>query len=90
MGTRMPGEGFEPPTFGLQNRCTTTVLTRLKAREEIKINRTPPVAASLGTISDFPEMIQMSSISRIYCRRSVPGTVSNSGRPFGWGASGKI
>ena len=24
----MPGEGFEPPTFGLQNRCTTTVLTR--------------------------------------------------------------
>ncbi len=26
--TVMPGEGFEPPTFGLQNRCTTTVLTR--------------------------------------------------------------
>ena len=26
----MPGEGFEPPTFGLQNRCTTTVLTRPK------------------------------------------------------------
>jgi hypothetical protein len=24
----MPGEGFEPPAFGLQNRCTTTVLTR--------------------------------------------------------------
>ena len=28
----MPGEGFEPPTFGLQNRCTTTVLTRLPVR----------------------------------------------------------
>src|ERR1700712_1193680 len=26
----MPGEGFEPPTFGLQNRYTTTVLTRQK------------------------------------------------------------
>ncbi len=26
----MPGEGFEPPTFGLQNRCTTAVLTRRK------------------------------------------------------------
>ena len=26
--TLVPGEGFEPPTFGLQNRCTTTVLTR--------------------------------------------------------------
>ena len=24
----MPGEGFEPPTFGLQNRCTTAVLFR--------------------------------------------------------------
>ncbi len=24
----VPGEGFEPPTFGLQNRCTTPVLTR--------------------------------------------------------------
>jgi hypothetical protein len=27
----VPGEGFEPPTFGLQNRCTTTVLTRQAA-----------------------------------------------------------
>jgi hypothetical protein len=24
----VPAEGFEPPTFGLQNRCTTTVLSR--------------------------------------------------------------
>src|SRR6185437_8770435 len=24
----VPGEGLEPPTFGLQNRCTTAVLTR--------------------------------------------------------------
>jgi hypothetical protein len=28
MLSMVPGEGFEPPTFGLQNRCTTTVLTR--------------------------------------------------------------
>ena len=27
-GYLVPGEGFEPPTFGLQNRCTATVLTR--------------------------------------------------------------
>ena len=26
--TMVPGEGLEPPTFGLQNRCTATVLTR--------------------------------------------------------------
>ena len=25
----MPGEGIEPPTFGLQNRCSTAELTRL-------------------------------------------------------------
>ena len=25
----VPGEGFELPTFGLQNRCSTTELTRL-------------------------------------------------------------
>lgn len=23
----VPGDGFEPPTFGLQNHCTTAVLT---------------------------------------------------------------
>ena len=27
----VPAEGFEPPTFGLQNRCTTTVLSRPRA-----------------------------------------------------------
>jgi hypothetical protein len=27
-GRVVPGEGLEPPTFGLQNRCTTAVLTR--------------------------------------------------------------
>ena len=30
----MPGEGFEPPTFGLQNRCTATVLTRPTCRRD--------------------------------------------------------
>ena len=28
----MPGEGIEPPTNGLQNRCSTAELTRLKRR----------------------------------------------------------
>ena len=27
-GAMVPGAGFEPATFGLQNRCTTAVLTR--------------------------------------------------------------
>jgi hypothetical protein len=29
----VPAEGFEPPTYGLQNRCTTTVLSRQSARD---------------------------------------------------------
>jgi hypothetical protein len=29
----VPGEGFEPPTNGLQNRCSTTELTRRNSRE---------------------------------------------------------
>ena len=28
MKSLVPGEGLEPPTNGLQNRCTTAVLTR--------------------------------------------------------------
>src|SRR5579875_4111667 len=31
----MPGEGFEPPAFGLQNRCTTAVLTRPRIRASL-------------------------------------------------------
>ena len=33
----MPAEGFEPPTYGLQNRCTTTVLSR--HRRIVRIHR---------------------------------------------------
>ena len=36
LGWLVPGEGFEPPTFGLQNRCTTTVLTRRAAWLTVK------------------------------------------------------
>ena len=36
----VPAEGFEPPTFGLQNRCTTTVLSRPASAR--------PTAASLS------------------------------------------
>ena len=28
MWLMVPAEGFEPPTYCLQNRCTTTVLSR--------------------------------------------------------------
>ena len=31
-GKLVPVEGIEPPTFGLQNRCTTAVLNRHEGR----------------------------------------------------------
>ncbi len=34
----VPAEGFEPPTFGLQNRCTTTVLSRLTLNKVERLN----------------------------------------------------
>jgi hypothetical protein len=34
----LPAEGFEPPTYGLQNRCTTTVLSRHIYKKSIQIN----------------------------------------------------
>jgi hypothetical protein len=33
----VPAEGFEPPTYGLQNRCTTTVLSRHSAHSAVRI-----------------------------------------------------
>jgi hypothetical protein len=31
----VPGRGFEPLTNGLQNRCSTTELTRLRVKEVV-------------------------------------------------------
>ncbi len=42
----VPGEGFEPPTFGLQNRCTATVLTR---RNQILTRFRAAFATNLAT-----------------------------------------
>src|SRR6202030_3326837 len=39
-GRMMPAEGFEPPTYGLQNRCTTTVLSRRGAGSYYSVWRT--------------------------------------------------
>src|SRR5260370_2149870 len=39
----VPAAGFEPATYGLQNRCTTTVLSRQSARD---YNRTGRSAGS--------------------------------------------
>jgi hypothetical protein len=46
----MPAEGFEPPTYGLQNRCTTTVLSRhindLRAIPTLRVSA--HVSATIG------------------------------------------
>ncbi len=48
----VPAEGFEPPTFGLQNRCTTTVLSRHvhNGRERLYYQKTPNVQPSVAAI----------------------------------------
>ena len=46
----MPGEGLEPPTFGLQNRCTAAVLARQDG-------------AGAGGVLHQPLLLQLSSIS---------------------------
>ena len=45
----VPGEGFEPPAFGLQNRCTTTVLTRRNSLVFIRFRGFAPVSSPLDT-----------------------------------------
>jgi hypothetical protein len=35
----VPAEGFEPPTYGLQNRCTTTVLSRQSGADYNRLGR---------------------------------------------------
>src|SRR3981189_705817 len=44
----VPAEGFEPPTYGLQNRCTTTVLSRLWSWGPIIADPTSRYLRSLG------------------------------------------
>ncbi len=52
----MPGEGFEPPTFGLQNRCTTTVLTR------------PQWGSTTARLAWKPEAIPLKSLYKLGAR----------------------
>jgi hypothetical protein len=54
----VPGEGLEPPTFGLQNRCTTTVLTRREARQQPKTFGKPTVEVPSENISDISRLFQ--------------------------------
>ena len=37
-GLVVPDEGIEPPTFGLQNRCSTAELIRLPVRDGSEIS----------------------------------------------------
>jgi hypothetical protein len=52
----VPGEGFEPPTFGLQNRCTATVLTRLinVIYKAVRARRNPRTAVATEIATEPP------------------------------------
>jgi hypothetical protein len=64
----VPGEGFEPPTFGLQNRCTATVLTRpIPLIYSLYSRRSKiPVATEFGT-----EPAHLLSVSAIIAPRKA-------------------
>ena len=70
-GRLVPGEGFEPPTFGLQNRCTTAVLTRHGARPGLEIIRKPPPAAIVSDvvpiIQGFATMVGLTTTPDLAC-----------------------
>jgi hypothetical protein len=83
----VPGEGFEPPTFGLQNRCTTTVLTRQKflvAMTCISWIARPPARDASGKESQ-EEFGQR-------CARGERGDHlrRNFGRPWAMGSDSKL
>src|ERR1700740_66190 len=48
----VPGEGLEPPTNGLQNRCSTTELTRQLAHNTRKL-LTSLLGQTVGLVPDF-------------------------------------
>ena len=68
----VPGEGLEPPAFGLQNRCTTTVLTRQEAKQKTGYLGKAPVAAPPTLLSDLSRLFQMFTALLTHCPRSVP------------------
>jgi hypothetical protein len=51
----VPAEGFEPPTYGLQNRCTTTVLSRHFEDTASGPLTAYSTAAGSGAIKRLPE-----------------------------------
>src|SRR5690349_11835267 len=83
----VPGEGFEPPTFGLQNRCTATVLTRpeLLIHNNIVgdgLIQNLPLATTFATehLSGAPQSIlshpekRRRTDSRVFLHRSSDGS----------------
>src|SRR5450631_105662 len=48
----VPAAGFEPATYGLQNRCTTTVLSRQSARDYNRAGRSAGSASLDRAVPD--------------------------------------
>src|SRR5450631_2155078 len=46
----VPAAGFEPATYGLQNRCTTTVLSRQSARDYNRAGRSAGTGSRAGVV----------------------------------------
>jgi hypothetical protein len=78
----VPGEGIEPPTFGLQNRCSTAELTRQIKKLVVYWvpigNQIPPVRISVRSLA----RILLHKVN--YNNRVLPLSLANSERqPWG-------
>ena len=62
----VPDEGLEPPTFGLQNRCTTAVLTRHE-RNLRELPAPSPVAALVPFLAKLSRFVQTRIVWLSYC-----------------------
>ena len=56
----VPDEGIEPPTFGLQNRCSTAELIRPDNTETRRLFGTFPAMRCLSAWSDSPFRLKAS------------------------------
>ena len=70
----MPAEGFEPPTYGLQNRCTTTVLSRqINNLHATRYFATSLEAASEAKLALFDAPLSARILPRLDLRGSADG-----------------
>ena len=91
----VPGEGFEPPTNGLQNRCTTPVLTR--QIKDLSIAQPSPSKRRPNPITETDEMASIRQRDGKYQvriirkgHRALSRTFTNRGDAVKWARATEV